>query len=62
MIVFDWKNGVNQNELNIVVDMLKKDELVILPTELFMVLEQMLVQILLVKRYLKLKEGHRIIH
>ena len=33
MIVFDWKNGVNQNELNIVVDMLKKDELVILPTE-----------------------------
>ena len=33
MIVFDWKNGVNQNELNIVVDMLKKDKLVILPTE-----------------------------
>ena len=33
MIVFDWKNEVNQNELNIVVDMLKKDELVILPTE-----------------------------
>ena len=33
MIVFDWKNEVNQNELNIVVDMLKKDKLVILPTE-----------------------------
>ena len=33
MIVFDWKNEVNQNELNIVVDMLKKNELVILPTE-----------------------------
>ena len=33
MIVFDWKNGVNQNELSIVVDMLKNDGLVILPTE-----------------------------
>ncbi|MBB1553157.1 MAG: Sua5/YciO/YrdC/YwlC family protein [Clostridiales bacterium] len=32
-MVFDWKKGIKQSELNIVVDTLKDDGLVILPTE-----------------------------
>ena len=32
-MVFDWKKGIKQSELNIVVDTLKNDGLVILPTE-----------------------------
>ena len=33
MTVFDWKNEINQNELNTVVDVLRNNGLVILPTE-----------------------------
>ena len=31
--IYDWKNDINENELETVVEALKNDELVILPTE-----------------------------
>lgn len=31
--IYDWKNNINENELNNVIEILKNDGLVILPTE-----------------------------
>ena len=31
--IYDWKNGINENELNNVIDSIKANKIVVVPTE-----------------------------
>ena len=31
--IFDWKNGIKDKELNTIIDLIKANEIVIVPTE-----------------------------
>ena len=53
--IYDWKNNIKENELNNVIETLKNNELVILPTETVYGLAASAFQMKLVNKYLPLK-------
>lgn len=59
---FDWKNDIDQKELQIAINELKNNKLILVQLKLYMELLLMHFQMKLAKRYMKLKDVLQIIH